>query len=300
MADKKIQNQAAKPSAAAKVAQAMPTAAAAAPKAAAAPAAKPVEAAKAAAPAPKVAAPAAKPAEAPKVAAPAAKPVEAPKAAAPAPKAAAPAPKPVEAPKAAAPAPAAKPVEAAKPAIPAPAATVAAATATITDTINKGTQTMNMNMNTETMTREAAQNSQVVTDRVQAAFGDINERARTAMEKSTKLVEEMTDLAKGNIEAVVASSKVAARGVETLSQEAADYSRRSFEQASNAFKSFAEVKSPTEFFKLQSDFARSAFDGAVAETSKMSEAMIKLAGEVAEPISSRYAIAAERVKTAAL
>ena len=287
MADKKIQNQAAKPSVAAKVAQAMPTAAAAAPKAAAAPAAKPVGAAKAAAPAPKVAAPAAKP-------------VEAPKAAAPAPKAAAAAPKPVEAPKAAAPAPAAKPVEAAKPAIPAPAATVAAATATITDTINKGTQTMNMNMNTETMTREAAQNSQVVTDRVQAAFGDINERARTAMEKSTKLVEEMTDLAKGNIEAVVASSKVAARGVETLSQEAADYGRRSFEQASNAFKSFAEVKSPTEFFKLQSDFARSAFDGAVAETSKMSEAMIKLAGEVAEPISSRYAIAAERVKTAAL
>jgi phasin family protein len=287
MADKKIQNQAAKPSVAAKVAHAMPTAAAAAPKAAAAPAAKPVEAAKAAAPAPKVAAPAAKP-------------VEAPKAAAPAPKAAAAAPKPVEAPKAAAPAPAAKPVEAAKPAIPAPAATVAAATATITDTINKGTQTMNMNMNTETMTREAAQNSQVVTDRVQAAFGDINERARTAMEKSTKLVEEMTDLAKGNIEAVVASSKVAARGVETLSQEAADYSRRSFEQASNAFKSFAEVKSPTEFFKLQSDFARSAFDGVVAETSKMSEAMIKLAGEVAEPISSRYAIAAERVKTAAL
>ena len=287
MADKKIQNQAAKPSVAAKVAHAMPTAAAAAPKAAAAPAAKPVEAAKAAAPAPKVAAPAAKP-------------VEAPKAAAPAPKAAAAAPKPVEAPKAAAPAPAAKPVEAAKPAIPAPAATVAAATATITDTINKGTQTMNMNMNTETMAREAAQNSQVVTDRVQAAFGDINERARTAMEKSTKLVEEMTDLAKGNIEAVVASSKVAARGVETLSQEAADYGRRSFEQASNAFKSFAEVKSPTEFFKLQSDFARSAFDGVVAETSKMSEAMIKLAGEVAEPISSRYAIAAERVKPAAL
>jgi phasin family protein len=293
MADKKIQNQAAKPSVAAKVAQAMPTAAAAAPKAAAAPAAKPVEAAKAAAPAPKVAAPAAKPVEAPKAAAPAPKPVEAPKAAAPAAK-------PVEAPKAAAPAPAAKPVEAAKPAIPAPAATVAAATATITDTINKGTETMNMNMNTETMTREAAQNSQVVTERVQAAFGDINERARTAMEKSTKLVEEMTDLAKGNIEAVVASSKVAARGVETLSQEAADYGRRSFEQASNAFKSFAEVKSPTEFFKLQSDFARSAFDGVVAETSKMSEAMIKLAGEVAEPISSRYAIAAERVKTAAL
>jgi hypothetical protein len=32
----------------------------------------------------------------------------------------------------------------------------------------------------------------------------------------------------------------------------------------------------------------------------MSEAMIKLAGEVAQPITSRYTVAAERVKTIAL
>lgn len=284
MADKKTPNKAFKPAVAAKADTAVGAALAAQ---SATPAVK--------ADAVKAAAPAAKPAarlEAPKAAAPAAQ--------APAAKAAAPAEasKRFEAPKAAPAAPA-KPVEAAKPApIPAPAAKVEAVAATITDTINKGTQTMNMN--TETMTREAAQTNQVVAERVQAAFGDMNERTRTAMEKGTKLVEGMTDLAKGNVEALVASSKVAARGVEQLSQEAADYSRRSFEQASNTFKSFAEVKSPTEFFKLQSDYARSAFDGIVAETSKMSEAMIKLAGEVAEPISSRYAVAAERVKNAAL
>ena len=59
------------------------------------------------------------------------------------------------------------------------------------------------------------------------------------------------------------------------------------------------MKSPTDFFRLQSDFARSAFDSLVAETSKMSEQMIKLAGEVAEPITSRYSVAAERVKNIA-
>src|SRR3546814_2327930 len=98
----------------------------------------------------------------------------------------------------------------------------------------------------------------------------------------------------------VASSKIAAKGVETLGQEAADYGRKSFEEASAALKSFAEVKSPTDFFKLQSDYVRSAFDNLVAESSKMSEAVIKLAGEVAEPITSRYTVAAERVKTLAL
>ena len=135
---------------------------------------------------------------------------------------------------------------------------------------------------------------------VQALFGDVGERARGAVEKSTKLVKELTELAKGNVEAIVASSKLAAKGAEILGQQGADYGRRSFEEASAALKSFAEVKSATDFFRLQNDYVRSAFDGWVAGSSKASEAVLKLAGEVAEPITSRYAVAAERVKSAAL
>jgi hypothetical protein len=139
----------------------------------------------------------------------------------------------------------------------------------------------------------------VAADRFQAAFGDVNERAKSSMEKSAKIMEEMTELTRGNVEALVASSKVAARGVETMTQEVADFNRRSFEQASTALKSFTEVKSAADFFRLQSDFARTQFDAMVSESSKMSEAMIKLAGEVAQPITSRYTVAAERVKTLA-
>src|SRR5687768_5537774 len=91
----------------------------------------------------------------------------------------------------------------------------------------------------------------VAADSIQAVFGDVNERAKSTVEKSAKLMEELTELTKGNVEAIVASSKVAAKGVETLGQEAADYGRRSFEEASAALKSFAEVKSPTDFFRLQ-------------------------------------------------
>lgn len=147
---------------------------------------------------------------------------------------------------------------------------------------------------------KAAETGKFAADRFQTAIGEANERTKVAVEKSTKLFEEATELTKGNVEALVASSKIAAKGVESLGQEAADYGRKSFEEASAALKSFAEVKSPTDFFKLQSDYARSAFDSLVAESSKMSEAVIKLAGEVAEPITSRYTVAAERVKTLAL
>ncbi len=137
------------------------------------------------------------------------------------------------------------------------------------------------------------------TEQFTAAFGDVNARAKDAFEKGTKIAEEIADLTRGNVEALVASSKVAAKGVETLSQDAAEYGRKSFEDASATLKSFAEVKSATDFFKLQSDYARSAFDAAVAESARVSEAFIKLAGDAAEPITSRYTVAAERVKTLA-
>lgn len=136
-------------------------------------------------------------------------------------------------------------------------------------------------------------------DQFKTVFGDVNERAKTAVEKSAKIVEEFTDIARGNVEAMVASSKVAAKGVETMSQDAAEYSRKSFEEASATLKSFSEVKSATDFFKLQSDFARSAFDAAIAESARVSENFMKIAGDVAAPITSRYTVAAERVKTLA-
>lgn len=187
---------------------------------------------------------------------------------------------------------AAKPVRAAKPArktgrpVGRPAKRVVAAAATQTTRIqNEGTRIMK---------KETAQ----VADRLQAVFGDVNERARTQIERNTRIAEELTELSKGNVEAVVASTKVVAKGLETVGQEVAEYSRKSFEDASAALKSFTEVKSATDFFRLQSDFARTQFDGFVAESSKLSETMIKLAGDVAEPLASRYSVAAERVKAA--
>ena len=146
---------------------------------------------------------------------------------------------------------------------------------------------------TRTMKKEANQ----VADRVQAVFGDVNERAKTVIERNNRLAEELTELTKGNVEAFVASTKLAAKGLETVGQDVAEFSRKSFEDASAALKGFAEVKSPTDFFRLQSDFARSQFDAFVAESSKLSETVIKLAGDVAEPLTSRYSVAAERVKS---
>jgi len=165
--------------------------------------------------------------------------------------------------------------------------------------VKKVVRSIKTGVNIMANTNKTAETGQIAAEQFRAAFGDVSERAKAAAEKSAKIVEELADLTRGNVEAMVASSKIAAKGVETMSQDAAEYSRKSFEEASAVLKSFAEVKSATDFFKLQGDFARSAFDAAVAESARVSETVLKLAGEVAEPINSRYNVAAERVKTLA-
>lgn len=142
----------------------------------------------------------------------------------------------------------------------------------------------------------APTNFSVSPESIQAMFADMQTRAKASVEKSSKLVEEMSDFAKGNVEAVMTSGRIAAKGAETLGQEAVEYGKKSFEGAAAAFKGMVAAKSPTELFKLQSDYARASFDAAVSEGSKLSEAWLKLFGDIAQPLSTRVALAADKIK----
>lgn len=140
--------------------------------------------------------------------------------------------------------------------------------------------------------------TKTVTDRVQGAFGEAGDRAKGVFEKTTKMATELGDLTKGNLEAVVASGKVAMKGAEEIAQYSAEYGKKTVEQANTTLRSFASVKSPTELFQLQSEYAKTSFDSMIAEASKFSENYMKLMGEMVQPLSSRYAIAAEKIKSA--
>lgn len=130
-------------------------------------------------------------------------------------------------------------------------------------------------------------------------FGDVNDRAKTAMEKGSKMFEDMNDFSKGNVEALVESSKIAAKGAEDIAKYTTEYVKTSVEKATATAKQFAGVKSPTELFALQSEHAKSAMDSMMAETAKFTENYLKLLGEIAQPISNRVAVAAEKMKIAA-
>jgi phasin family protein len=128
----------------------------------------------------------------------------------------------------------------------------------------------------------------------QSLFADANERSQQLAQRSQKVAEELADLARANIEAVVEAGQVAAEGARALGQDAVSTSRNGFEQAADAIRTLAEAKSPTEYLQLQGDFARASFDRAVAESSRLTESLVKLAGEAFQPLSNRASANAER------
>ncbi|MBW0006317.1 MAG: TIGR01841 family phasin [Sphingomonas sp.] len=126
---------------------------------------------------------------------------------------------------------------------------------------------------------------------------EANERGQELAKKSQKVAEELADLARANVEAIVEAGRVATEGARSLGQDVVAKQRDSFEQAADAIRSLAEAKSPTEYLQLQGDFARASFDRMVAESSKLTESMVKLAGETFQPLSNRASANAERFNT---
>ena len=132
-------------------------------------------------------------------------------------------------------------------------------------------------------------------DRFQTIFAGAGERGQDMVRKSQEAASEMTEIAKANLEAITEAGRIAATGVRSLGQDALASGRDGFEQASTSLKTLADAKSPTEFFQIQSDLAKASFDRVVAEGSKFTEQLVKLAGEAVQPLSNRAAINAERI-----
>jgi phasin family protein len=131
----------------------------------------------------------------------------------------------------------------------------------------------------------------------QSIFAQAGERNQDIASKGHKVAEELADLTRANVEAIVEAGRVAVEGARSLGQDMVATSRDGVEQASDAIRSLAEAKSPTEYMQLQGEFARASFDRMVAEGSKLTESMVKLAGEAFQPLQNRASANADRFNT---
>lgn len=131
------------------------------------------------------------------------------------------------------------------------------------------------------------------------AVAEMQTKAKAAYDKGTSMVAEMTDLAKGNMEAVVESGKILATGMQDIGKSAAEDAKAAYETLTADMKEMAAVKSPTELFQLQGKIMRRNFEAMIAATTKGSEATMKLANEAMAPLSARVTLAVEKLSKAA-
>jgi phasin family protein len=153
---------------------------------------------------------------------------------------------------------------------------------------------------TEKTAEAAKTQAQTMMDQGKATLEQAATRARETMDRSVKSIEEFNDFNRGNIEALVQAGKAAAQGFEKLAQGAVEYSKKSLEEGTAAVRTLSAAKTPNEFFAAQNEYAKSYFDNLVAEMSRVTETSLKVMGEVFEPLSNRAALAADRIKSAAV
>jgi hypothetical protein len=76
------------------------------------------------------------------------------------------------------------------------------------------------------------------------------------------------------------------KGVQAIAAETADYSKRSFEEGSAALERLLGAKSLEKAIEIQTAYARTAYEGFVAQATKMGELYADLAKESYKPFET--------------
>jgi len=124
-------------------------------------------------------------------------------------------------------------------------------------------------------------------------------KAKQGMEKVMKTAEEFVAFGQGNVEAIVKSSQIWVAGVQDLSKQAAVTAQAQLDETMSVFKAMTGVKSLKDLFDLQSSFARAALEKTVTESSKLTDASLKLTEQALAPITARVTTAVETFGKAA-
>jgi hypothetical protein len=94
---------------------------------------------------------------------------------------------------------------------------------------------------------------------------------------------------KDNMDATMKAWGHLSKSVQAIAAEAADYSKKSFEEGSAAMEKLLGAKSLDKAMEIQSAYAKSAYEGFVAQATKIGELYADLAKETYKPIETALA-----------
>ena len=104
-----------------------------------------------------------------------------------------------------------------------------------------------------------------------------------------KNFEEFQKLGKDNVDVAMRQFGTVSKGWQAIATEFADYSKKSFEDGSAALEKLFGAKSLEKAIEIQSDYVKTAYEGFVAQSSKMGELYTDLAKETYKPLEGMIA-----------
>jgi phasin family protein len=110
---------------------------------------------------------------------------------------------------------------------------------------------------------------------------------KSGFEKTTKVFEDTSEFAKGNLEAYVESATIAGDGFRTINTEISLYSKKAIEESVAATKALFGAKSIHEAIELQTGFAKTFFDAYVGQVKILNELFVGTAKDAFAPIQGR-------------
>jgi len=99
--------------------------------------------------------------------------------------------------------------------------------------------------------------------------------------------EELADLGRENMAAVMRANEALTAGLEAIGKEVILYARTSFEQAAETATALLGAKSLEDVFQLNSEFAKANLERLIERSAKFSEMGVKLANEALAPLGGR-------------
>jgi hypothetical protein len=99
-------------------------------------------------------------------------------------------------------------------------------------------------------------------------------------------VEQLHQKAEELSDAAMAPGKTVAAGIQAIAAAHADYSKKAVQEGSEFMTKLAGLKVPGDVMALQTEYAKTSYEGFVAETKKISELYMDLAKQACQPIES--------------
>jgi hypothetical protein len=104
-----------------------------------------------------------------------------------------------------------------------------------------------------------------------------------------KNFEDLQQVSKDNVEVALKSVGVLSKGAQAIAVEVADYSKKAFEDGTATLEKLFGVKSFEKAIELQTEYAKTSYEGFVAKASKIGELYADLAKESYKPFETLMA-----------